>query len=118
MYANQILLLDEDMWSQLYSALASSLVVRFGLLSYYHDRFRQAVVYKYLSRENSVKVATRKLAAYFKQKLQENNITYRVVDELPYLLERAGDREELKSVITNIKLFDKVEFSFLFFFFF
>jgi len=133
--------LDNKTWLAVYAVIASSLMMRFGLLGFFHDLFRQvrlrlaapafsligarrvlnvarnaaaaaaahqAVAVKYLSTEHAKQAACRRLASYFQSMLAQGNITVRVVDELPWLLERAGDREALKLCISHIRLFDKL----------
>jgi len=134
----QFLRLDNKTWLAVYAVIASSLMMRFGLLGFFHDLFRQvrfrfgatsrasscttltecprhaaavarqAVAVKYLSTEHAKQAACRRLASYFQSMLAQGNITVRVVDELPWLLERAGDREALKLCISHIRLFDKL----------
>jgi hypothetical protein len=45
---------------------------------------------------------------HFQAILADGHYGVRVVDELPWLLERSGDRRALKQCISHIRLFDKL----------
>ena len=149
----QFLHLDNATWLSVYAAIASSLMLRFGLLGFFHDLFRQvramrpspppaacrpppaahpcpclnpapglflsliclvggsrgqAVAVKYLMTDQSKAATCHRLAKHFEAMLHNGNYSVRVVDELPWLLERAGDRTALKNCISHIRLFDKL----------
>ena len=153
LFMMQFLHLDNATWLSVYAAIASSLMLRFGLLGFFHDLFRQvramrpspppaacrpppaahpcpclnpapglflsliclvggsrgqAVAVKYLMTDQSKAATCHRLAKHFEAMLHNGNYSVRVVDELPWLLERAGDRTALKNCISHIRLFDKL----------
>ncbi|OAD21576.1 TPR repeat-containing protein, partial [Candidatus Thiomargarita nelsonii] len=96
-----ILEIPQAIWSPLFFALQNALVSRAGLLSFFHDYLRQAVEHRYLpSREKQQRWHLR-LADYF----EKQEIDARVADELPWQLEQAGEKERLRSCISDIPRF-------------
>ena len=55
--------------------------------------------------QNEVKMVRGNLIQYFKSKDTPTQVTYRVADELPWLLSKSGQFETLKHVISNVAIF-------------
>jgi len=88
-------------WSPLYLALQNALVSRGGLLSFFHDYLKQAVENRYLSSRKKQQSWHLRLAYYFAQL----EIDSRIINELPWQLQQAGEKERLRSCISNIPMF-------------
>jgi nephrocystin-3 len=97
----EILEIPQAIWSPLYLALQNALVSRAGLLSFFHDYLRQAVARRYLPTREVQQRWHLCLANYFKKQ----EIGKRVADELPWQLEKAGNRESLRVCISYIPIF-------------
>ncbi|KAJ8300745.1 hypothetical protein KUTeg_022264 [Tegillarca granosa] len=88
-------------WSPFYLSIVENLVNRNGILNFFHDHLRQAVETKYLSTPEAKRKAYLNLANFF----EKRELDERVVDELPFLLARAGDLERLRKTISNLDVF-------------
>jgi len=97
--------IPQAIWSPLYLALQNALVSRAGLLSFFHDYLRQAVERRYLPSRSDQQGWHLRLADYF----DNQEIDGRVADELPWQLEQAGEKERLRSCISNIPMFLQFE---------
>lgn len=84
-------------WSPLYLALRDSLVIRSGLLGFFHAGLRDAVALRYLAEADDRRVAHRRLAAYFGTR----GMTRRRVEERPWQLAQAGDWPDLADELAN-----------------
>jgi tetratricopeptide (TPR) repeat protein len=78
-------------WSPLSLALGGSLVIRSGLLGFFHPGLRDAVAMRYLAAPEQRRGVHRRLAAYFAGR----GMTRRRVEERPWQLAEAGDWSEL-----------------------
>ncbi|XP_060078987.1 uncharacterized protein LOC132558436 [Ylistrum balloti] len=92
------------LWSPFYLSLVENLVNRNGVVNFFHDHLRQAVEKKYLSTPEEKKEGFKKLADYFSTKSLDD----RVVDELPFLLGKAGELEQLKETISDLQVFSRL----------
>jgi len=98
----KILDIPQAIWSPLYLALQNALVSRGGLLSFFHDYLKQAVENRYLSScEKQQQYWHLRLAYYFYQQ----KVDSRVANELPWQLQQAGEKERLRSCISDILMF-------------
>jgi tetratricopeptide (TPR) repeat protein len=84
-------------WSPLYLALGQSLVIRSGLLGFFHAALRDAVAVRYLAKAEDRRDAHRRIATYF----GERGMTRRRVEERPWQLAEAGDWPELADELSN-----------------
>lgn len=82
-------------------SLSDHLSRRYGLLSFFHDHLRHAVELRYCSDSVAKHAAHKRLADYF----LGQDISDRKVDELPWQLRAAGEREKLADVLTDIEMF-------------
>ena len=96
----KILDIPQAVWSPLYLALQNALVSRGGLLSFFHDYLKQAVENRYLSSGEKPSWHLR-LADYF----DKQELDGRIANELPWQLEQAGEKERLRSCISDIPMF-------------
>ncbi|KAL4236673.1 hypothetical protein ACF0H5_005057 [Mactra antiquata] len=101
----EILDVSSAVWSPFYLSLYENLVNRDGILNFFHDHLRQAVEKKYLSKDNDKKACYLKLADYFEKK----ELSSRKVEELPTLLTKACEWDRLKSTISDLDFFYKME---------
>jgi nephrocystin-3 len=97
----KILNIPQAIWSPLYLALQNFLVSSGGLLNLFHDCLKQAVENRYLSSSEDQQQWHLRLANYFDQQQLDS----RVVNELPWQLQQAGENKRLRSCITDIPMF-------------
>ncbi|XP_072040846.1 uncharacterized protein [Amphiura filiformis] len=95
---------QSHVWSPFYLSLEENLVNRNGLLNFFHDYMRQAVERKYLSTPEDKQKGYVALAEYF----TGEDIDNRYVDEVPYLLAKAGDMKRLRATVLNIAVFRRL----------
>ncbi|XP_069101362.1 uncharacterized protein [Argopecten irradians] len=100
----ELLDVPSAVWSPFYLSLVENLVNRNGVVNFFHDHLRQAVEKKYLSTPEEKKESFKRLSDYFSTKSLDD----RVVDELPFLLGKAGELERLKETISNLQVFSRL----------
>ncbi|XP_033745872.1 LOW QUALITY PROTEIN: uncharacterized protein LOC117331312 [Pecten maximus] len=100
----ELLDVPSAVWSPFYLSLVENLVNRNGVVNFFHDHLRQAVEKKYLRTPEEKKESFKRLADYFSTKSLDD----RVVDELPFLLGKAGELERLKETISDLKVFSRL----------
>lgn len=97
-------------WSPLFLAANQSLVIRSGLIGFFHGYVRKAVEVKYLPTLEGQQKAHIRLAAYFADRDQ----SARKLDELPWQLAQAGSWPSLHDLLSDgafvIGLFNHGEF--------
>ncbi|QXC59689.1 DUF4062 domain-containing protein [Aquihabitans sp. G128] len=84
-------------WSPLLLAADGSLASRSGLLGFLHEPLRQAVAARYLATPEDRAAAHRRLAGYFAGR----ELSPRVVAELPWQLQQAGDWAQLAQALAR-----------------
>ncbi len=89
------------LWSPLSLAVEKSLVNRSGLLGFFHEYLRIAVVDRYLALNNTRERTHLQIAEYFKTR----EFTIRTLEELPWQYDRAGTWTLLHSVIKDLSFF-------------
>jgi tetratricopeptide (TPR) repeat protein len=87
--------LPRVVWSPLYLALEEALVVRGGVINFFHDFLRQAVHDRYLSEVETQREMRIRLADYFDQRELDN----RQVEELPWLLAQTENWQRLYELL-------------------
>jgi len=90
--------LPQAHWSPLFLAAEQSLTSRGGLLNFFHNYLRQAVQDRYISSETDQRDAHLRLANYF---ARHTEWTHRKLDELPWQLAEAHERQQLHDVLTE-----------------
>ncbi len=93
--------LPHAFWSPLFLALEPFLIIRSGLISFFHNYLRQAIQTHYLPEPFQQQNVHSALAAYFLQR--ESN--FRTLDELPWQLAKAGDWSQLTNVLSSPSFF-------------
>lgn len=88
-------------WAPLDHALEASLMNRGGVLTFFHDGLRQAVLQRYLPDEAALWSKRSALVAYFCAQPMDD----RVAEELPWLQDQIDDDEGLTESLTNLDLF-------------
>jgi len=88
-------------WSPLYLAMSNALISRGGLLTFAHDFIRKASGDAFLVTEDSQRKARLRVADCF----EKQPIGPRQADELPWLLQQAGEKGRLQSCLLNIDRF-------------
>jgi tetratricopeptide (TPR) repeat protein len=88
-------------WSPLYLAMSNALISRGGLLTFAHDFIRKAVRDALIPAEDRQKQSRLRLADYF----EGQAVSLRQADELPWLLQQAGQRDRLRSCLLDIDRF-------------
>jgi tetratricopeptide (TPR) repeat protein len=91
-------------WSPLFLAIEQSLVSRWGIMNFFHEYLRQAVLKRYLPTEDEQKKVRLRLAEYFLNREQSR----RRVDELPWLLAKGGDWKRLFQLLKDLFFFEDV----------
>ncbi|KAK1795414.1 hypothetical protein P4O66_010587, partial [Electrophorus voltai] len=90
--------------SSLLCSLRWLLLVSFscGLVRFCHQQACEAVMQEFLQGGRSCSVYRQKLISYFSHLLSENRVTWRVADELPWLLQQQDDRSKLQLSLLNL----------------
>ncbi len=83
--------LPRALWSPLFLSLESSLVIRSGLINFFHDYLRKAVGDRYLPEDWQRRAVHKQIADYF----DARDADPRQLDELPWQLCRAADWDRL-----------------------
>ena len=96
--------LPAAIWSPYRAALDESLIDRGGVLNFAHDFLRAAVERAFLSGQNSPKNLRLRLADEFEQQ----PITARSCDELPWLLWQAESADRLRACLLDIDRFIEI----------
>ncbi|XP_064632184.1 uncharacterized protein LOC135490720 isoform X2 [Lineus longissimus] len=97
----ELLQVPSAVWSPFYLSLAENLVNRNGILNFFHDHLRQAVESKYLPAPEDKQREYKLLADFF----DSRELNSRKLEELPYLLTMAGEKERLKATISDLDVF-------------
>ncbi|XP_077864035.1 nephrocystin-3-like [Saccoglossus kowalevskii] len=86
------------------------LTCKSGLLTFEHEQAREAVQLSYCSGifQKELLFARKKLIDFYSMSLQPGLITWRVVDELPWLIQSTSNKEELTKCISNLCVFRKL----------
>ncbi|XP_028290480.1 nephrocystin-3 isoform X2 [Gouania willdenowi] len=78
------------------------LTLRCGLIRFQHLQAWEAVRLEFLGRGSSSATYRDKLILYFNQQLSEDVVTWRVADELPWLLQQQENRVKLQLSLLNL----------------
>ncbi|PKN87602.1 MAG: hypothetical protein CVU46_03995 [Chloroflexi bacterium HGW-Chloroflexi-8] len=89
--------LAHAIWSPLFLALEPFLIIRSGLISFFHNYLRQAIQEHYLTDLVQQQTIHNTLAAYFLKR----ESSFRTLDELPWQLAKAGDWYQLTNVLSS-----------------
>ncbi|XP_062926137.1 nephrocystin-3 isoform X4 [Mobula hypostoma] len=96
-------------WPTLSSLLLSLqrtcvLTQRCGLLKFQHLQAWEAVRLQYMEKKEleSVTVYRETLVQYFSRQMSQGRVTWRGVDELPWLFQQQGDKQKLHSCLLNL----------------
>uniref|UniRef100_A0A8C5B7B7 Nephrocystin-3 n=1 Tax=Gadus morhua TaxID=8049 RepID=A0A8C5B7B7_GADMO len=73
-----------------------------GLIRFHHLQAWEAVRQEFLSGGDRAVPYRDKLILYFNQKLSQQEVCWRTADELPWLLQQQGEKEELQLVLLNL----------------
>jgi len=102
--------LPQAVWSPLFLAIEESLIMRAGMLSFFHDYLRQAVYDRYIRSAENEKRRHKEIADYFVR----NEIDYRKADELPWQLKQTGEWNRLSDIIQDpaflLEIWDRNEY--------
>ena len=93
--------LPDAHWAPLLLAMQSELSEKEGVLTFFHNHFREAVRARYLPNEADINAVHIELAGYF-EKQPENP---RQIEELPWQLEAAGAWDRLVALLTEPSFF-------------
>ena len=89
--------LPQAVWSPLFLAIEESLIMREGLLNFFHDYLRQAVYDRYIHSAENEKKRHSEIADYFIR----NETDFRKADELPWQLKEIQDWDRLSDVMRD-----------------
>ena len=92
------------LWTPLRAALEDSLVDRGGILNFAHDFLRTAVETSFVADDDKRDELRVRLADYFEQE----PVSERSCDELPWVLRQARQRDRLRSCILDIPHFLRI----------
>jgi len=102
--------LPQAVWSPLFLAIEESLIMREGLLSFFHDYLRHAVYDRYIRSAENEKTRHKEIADYFVR----NETDFRKADELPWQLKQTGDWNRLSDIIQDpvllLEIWDRNEY--------
>ncbi|XP_047667244.1 nephrocystin-3 isoform X3 [Tachysurus fulvidraco] len=73
-----------------------------GLVRFQHPQAREAVMQEFFNEGRCCSLYREKLMQYFNQKLSDNTVTWRVADELPWLLQQQGEKCKLQLSLLNL----------------
>ncbi|XP_032359936.1 nephrocystin-3 isoform X2 [Etheostoma spectabile] len=76
--------------------------LRCGLIRFQHLQAWEAVRLEFLGGGSSLPSYRQKLIQYFSQQLSQDHVTWRVADELPWLLQQQEDRTKLQLSLLNL----------------
>ncbi|KAM7369842.1 hypothetical protein PAMP_011132 [Pampus punctatissimus] len=76
--------------------------LRCGLIRFHHLQAWEAVRLEFLSGGSSSAAYREKLIHYFSQQLSHDRVTWRVADELPWLLQQQEDKTKLQLSLLNL----------------
>ncbi|XP_034416156.1 nephrocystin-3 [Cyclopterus lumpus] len=76
--------------------------LRCGLIRFQHLQAWEAVRSEFLGGGSSLAAYREKLIQYFSQQLSQDRVTWRVADELPWLLQQQEDRTKLQLSLLNL----------------
>ncbi len=93
-------------WAPIHNALDESLFESGGRIQFSHDFLRTAVGDRYLETSRRQKTAHRWIARYFDDMACEEGVDARIVEELPWQLQKAGMRKELIDSLTDEAMFE------------
>nr|XP_006816361.1 PREDICTED: TPR repeat-containing protein DDB_G0287407-like [Saccoglossus kowalevskii] len=102
-----IINLPDQLWSSIYFALEDFLIDREGIYGFAYDELSSAVKERYCHGNDNIDM----VAAFFENKLKELgpdhrvNIPSRIINELPWLLEKFGDQERLQNCLLHLAIF-------------
>ncbi|CAB1440249.1 unnamed protein product [Pleuronectes platessa] len=101
-----------DLFPELHLPVLSSLLYRLnrlcvvtlrcGLIRFQHLQAWEAVRLEFLGGGSSSATYREKLIHYFSQQLSQDRVTWRVADELPWLLQQQEDRTKLQLSLLNL----------------
>ncbi|MBN1364743.1 MAG: tetratricopeptide repeat protein [Syntrophaceae bacterium] len=96
----ELLEVPRALWSPLYLAIKDSLVVRSGLLGFYHNYLHKAVEQKYLTSESKRIERHLSLAGYF----EKSEASKRKAEEFCWQLWKAGAGDKLAGALSDLSL--------------
>ncbi|XP_060726907.1 nephrocystin-3 isoform X3 [Tachysurus vachellii] len=73
-----------------------------GLVRFQHPQASEAVMQEFFNGGRCCSLYREKLIQYFNQKLSDNTVTWRVADELPWLLQQQGEKCKLQLSLLNL----------------
>ncbi|XP_071791220.1 nephrocystin-3-like [Asterias amurensis] len=83
------------------------LTFRAGALLFAYEQVQEAVQLSYCMgvNEQDLVATTHHLISYYSKNLKPGSVTARLADELPYLIESVGNKEQLRECLTNLCVF-------------
>ena len=108
------------LWSQVILEFDEALISRMGLLDFFHEQLKKAVVEKYLPNEETERECHLRLAEYFRKIAEEPDEqssdvpsnpqwrgNLRGFTELPYHLLKAGCLDDVHNLLTDMSFVDR-----------
>jgi nephrocystin-3 len=93
-------------WAPIHNALDEAIFESGGRIQFSHDFLRTAVGNRYFETPRQQKTAHRWVAQYFDEMACEEGVDARIVEELPWQLQKAGRRKELIDSLTDQAMFE------------
>jgi hypothetical protein len=100
--------LSSEIFGQLLHWLGPLIVVKRGMICFQYDVCKEVVEFVYMPDSKMFEGVCLSLASYFEGHKQRKILNVRVLDELPWLLEKGHDFESLKDCLTNLDFFEAV----------
>ncbi|XP_077991343.1 TPR repeat-containing protein DDB_G0287407-like [Glandiceps talaboti] len=105
--------IPDHLWSAIFFAMEDFFIDRAGLYAFAYDELAAAVRERYCQVEEVSKTYLYMVARHYKAKLNDigqrhnasNREFYRIADELPLLLKKLQDKEQLKEVLSHLGVF-------------
>jgi len=104
----EVLGVSGEVFCQLFRWLGPLVVVRRGLMSLQYEGCKDVVEFVYMSNAAVFEGVCRSLIGYFDGLKRRKIFNSRVLEELPWLLEKIHDFEQLKDCLTNLDFFEAV----------
>ncbi|XP_006816362.2 TPR repeat-containing protein DDB_G0287407-like [Saccoglossus kowalevskii] len=105
--------IPDHIWSRIYFTMEEFFIDRVGILAFAYDELLATVYDRYCDDEGTRVLYTRMVSSYFQGSLdgvgdtfnKDIKVVYRIVDELPWLLNKLKDNEQMKKCLTHLGLF-------------
>jgi len=104
----EVLSISQELFSRLSHWLGPLIVSRRGLICFRCEVCLEAVELVFLADLKVAEQTAQRLATYFDTQRSKGHLTSRVIEELPWLLQKAGNVKGLKDCLADLDFFEAV----------